>query len=99
MAMNLPRPPDIRLYDVDNPRQYVEQLYLWLTRVVAEIERDSREQTAPARAVIDVRNVPNPTTIFDAAPPLNNEQIANFLGGLIDTMVKRGFLRTKAGQE
>jgi hypothetical protein len=97
MALNLPRPPDITLYDVDDPRQYVEQLYLWLTRVVAEIERDSREQTAPARAVFSVKNA-TPTTVLDGTSATTAD-LVNFVAGLVETMVKRGFLRTRAGQE
>jgi len=98
VSINLPRPPDQNLFSSDNPRRYLEELTNWATRVIAELERESREQSAPAHAVISVKNIAAPTTALDGATATLGD-LTNFLGGLVDTLNKRGFIRTRAGQE
>lgn len=98
MAINLPRPPDQNLFSPDNPRRYLEELTNWANRIIAELERESREQSAPAHAVFSVKNIAAPTTSLDGSTA-GLADLTNFIGGLVDTLNRRGFIRTRAGQE
>ncbi len=95
MSIDLPRPPDAAVFESD-PKRYVRDLTSFFNRLVAELERDSRDVTTPAKAVFAVTNIAAPTTTLDGAAATLTD-VKNFLGGLYATLLAKGVIRTKAG--
>lgn len=97
MSINLPRPPEADLFRAD-PQRFVSELISFLNRLIAELERDARDATTPAKAVFALTNNTTPSTTLDVAAGSLGD-VRNFLGGLVGTLNRKGILRTKAGAE
>lgn len=95
MSINLPRPPDAAIFDSD-PKRYIRDVTVFFSRLCAEIERDSRDATTPAKAVFAVSNIAAPATVLDGATA-GVPEILDFIGGLVATLLAKGVIRTKAG--
>lgn len=94
MTLVLPRPPDVDLFD-KNPREWARQMRDFLTRFVTEIERDARDVATPAKAVFTLSNIPASTTTLDGGTAGVTE-IINYLGGMTETLIAKGIIRSKA---
>ncbi len=95
MTLQLPRPPSADRYCSD-PQGWAGDLSDFLSKLVQELERDSRDTSTPAKAPFAVTNIAAPTTTLDGATA-GIPEIRNFLGGLVATLLAKGIIRTKAG--
>lgn len=90
MSLNLPR---LNLTTGGDLRADLE---LWASRLIAEIERDARDQATPAKATFSVSIAAPSATLTDVSALAD---VRNFLGELFGSLNKKGILRTKAGAE
>jgi hypothetical protein len=95
VTVQLPKPPAAAQYKGD-PDGFMGAFEQWATRLVSAIERDSRDVTTPAKAVVTISNTTNTTTLDGSSGAVIDVEGRNFSAGIAQTLIDKGILRSKA---
>jgi hypothetical protein len=93
--MNIGRFPPSSLF-ASSPAEWARQVEEWSNKLAGECERVDRDLHTPAKTPIVLTNVATPTTSLDGGASTVAE-VRDFALGLSQTLIAKGFLRTKAG--